>query len=67
MAIPKPQTIGHYWRLKRDQEILSREVKKKADESRECELAWARLKGKLAKLNTVLGPYEVKNVPIEVR
>ena len=66
MAIQKPKTIGHYWKLKQEQEILTREAKKKADCLRGMELDWARIKGKLAKLNTVLDPYEVKNVPIEI-
>lgn len=60
---------SHYWKLKAEWEILSRESKKKANESRECELAWARVKGKQMKLQKVLEEFEgkyPKQVPIEI-
>jgi len=54
----KIQTISHYWRLKQDQEILKREVVKRAKEYGEADHDWARMKGKLAKLNMILAPFE---------
>jgi len=36
----KPKNLGHYWRLKRDQEILALEAKKKADEIYNLECEW---------------------------
>jgi len=47
-----------YWRLKQEEEVLSREAKKKADLVRTTEHDWARIKGKLAKLNMALAPFE---------
>ena len=88
MTIQKPHNLGHYWRLKAEWEVLSREAKKKADklanteyawealrafprsrgfdqlrqkkanEVRDLEHDWARLKGKLAKITKVLAPFD---------
>ena len=36
----KPKNLGHYWRLKRDWEIMSREVTKRANELENAKYAW---------------------------
>lgn len=42
MPKQKIQTIGHYWRLKRDQEIWKSEICKMADELKRVECEWER-------------------------
>jgi len=40
----KPKNLGHYWKLKMDWELMSREIKKKANELDNAEYAWSRAK-----------------------
>jgi len=40
----KPKNLGHYWRLKREWEIMSREAKKMANKLDNAEYAWSRAK-----------------------
>lgn len=77
MAIPKPHNISHYWKLEGERQIILAEAEKQANLIRskgleqaraigKMEREWRHLKKRLAKLNTVLDPYKVKNVPIEI-
>ena len=40
----KPKNLGHYWKLKMDWELMSREIKKKADELDNAEHIWETTK-----------------------
>lgn len=54
----KPDSLAHYWKLKMDWELMSREAKKRADKIKEDEIDWARIKGKAMKLQAVLEAFE---------
>jgi len=70
----KIQTIGHYWKSKQEWEILSRDAKKMADQIRADVIEWARIKGKISKLQVVLDDFEEtcpkmeseKDLPVKV-